>query len=249
MTQLPENFERYVCEIHNRFEGARDFEESWNIAQRLVLDLGGTALNAAVTSPAGNEITWARSSMSQEWLETYLAKKYHLIDPFLHALQSGIPEIMVDCGTLESSDPAYSLNHDLKFYGYGSLFATSLGSMTSAARSLVVFCSDASLSQINDSIGFDRLRVVHAIMAGYILMPDNVTGPGFLNIRERSLTQRECNILSWLASGLRNDEIAFKENIAEVTVRMRLLSIRKKLGAKTREQAIAIAVRDGWVSV
>jgi DNA-binding CsgD family transcriptional regulator len=74
-------------------------------------------------------------------------------------------------------------------------------------------------------------------------------GTGFVQVRRNCFTHKEHDILSLLASGLRNDQIAHKMNIAEVTVRKHLLSVRKKLGAKTREEAVAIALRDEWLGL
>lgn len=65
--------------------------------------------------------------MPESWLEVYTRKNYIQVDPFVSALVSGLPEIMIDCGTLPTSDPAYELNHDLKLHGYGSLIGTAYG--------------------------------------------------------------------------------------------------------------------------
>jgi hypothetical protein len=140
---------------------------------------------------------------------------------------------MTDCGVLKPGDPAYHLNHDLKKHGYGSLYATMSGSLTSGYRSIVVFCSEDSLSQVDARIGFDRLKIIHAILAANVPQRVNLGGTGFVQVRRNCFTHKEHDILSLLASGLRNDQIAHKMNIAEVTVRKHLLSVRKKLGAKT----------------
>ncbi|WP_165798911.1 response regulator transcription factor [Shimia abyssi] len=187
--------------------------------------------------------------MSDIWLNRYEAKKYFLIDPFVGALLAGHSEVMTSCGTLGRSDPAWELNHDLKAHGYGSLYGSMAGSLTSGYRSLVVFCSDQTLAEVDAVIGLDRLKIIHAIIAANIPVPFAGYDGGEINIRPENLSPKERDVLSWLASGLRNDQIALKANVAEVTVRKHLLSIRRKLGAATREQAVAIAIRDGWISI
>lgn len=114
---------------------------------------------------------------------------------------------------------------------------------------MIVFCSEHTLEEVNAGIGFNRLKIIHAIITANI--PAQLGGEdiGQVKVRGTSLTTKEHDVLSWLACGLRNEQIAFNGNIAEVTVRKHLLSIRKKLGASTREQAIAIAVRDGWIAL
>lgn len=244
-----EPFEQTISEINQRFQSPSDPLDSWDVARNIVRDIGGSAVNIAGTNLVGDKVSWARSSMSEAWLARYQSRNYQLVDPFLAALLAGHAEVMTDCGVLAPSDPAYELNHDLKSHGYGSLYASMTGSASSGFRSLVVYCSDQTLAQVDAAIGFDRLKIIHAIIAANTAAPSVAENSGQIAVQTAMLTPKEQDILCWLASGLRNDQIAFKANIAEVTVRKHLLSIREKLGATTREQAIAIAVRDGWVSL
>ena len=63
------------------------------------------------------------------------------------------------------------------------------------------------------------------------------------------ITPQERRVLRYLALGTRNVVIAYELGIAEVTVRKHLISIREKLGAKTREHAISIAVSQGLLDL
>lgn len=65
----------------------------------------------------------------------------------------------------------------------------------------------------------------------------------------RPLTPRETEALSLLAGGLNAKTIALSMGCAMRTVRRHLTSARAKLGADTREQAVAIAVAHGLVGV
>ena len=244
-----EPFERTISEINERFKVNGDDEDNWRIIQSIVHGIGGNAVNVGGTTLLGDQPGWGRSSMSAVWLEQYEAKQYHLVDPFISALINRLPEVMTDCGVLERSDPAYELNHDLKAHGYGSLYANTSGSLSSGYRAIVVFCTEHTLAEVDASIGFSRLKIIHAIIAANMPTQQNTEVSGRINIRRTSLTAKEYDVLNWLACGLRNDQIAFNGNIAEVTVRKHLLSIRKKLGATTREQAIAVAIRDGWITL
>jgi DNA-binding CsgD family transcriptional regulator len=62
------------------------------------------------------------------------------------------------------------------------------------------------------------------------------------------LSPREREVLVWLASGLRTAEIAHRMGIETVTVGYHLQRARRKLGARTREQALVLALRDGHIS-
>ncbi|MBW8270378.1 helix-turn-helix transcriptional regulator [Caldovatus aquaticus] len=61
------------------------------------------------------------------------------------------------------------------------------------------------------------------------------------------LSPRERECLSWLAAGLRNDRIAERMGIARATVDLHLARARRKLGAATREQALAKALSFGLI--
>ena len=69
------------------------------------------------------------------------------------------------------------------------------------------------------------------------------TNPCYKNL----LSERELEVLKWLSEGNRNDRIAQKMNIASVTVNYHLREIKRKLGAKTREQSVAIAFKKGFL--
>lgn len=63
------------------------------------------------------------------------------------------------------------------------------------------------------------------------------------------LTSRERECLSWLTAGLRNKEIATRLGIQPVTVELHLTNARRKLGARTREEAVAKAVAANCISL
>jgi DNA-binding CsgD family transcriptional regulator len=64
-----------------------------------------------------------------------------------------------------------------------------------------------------------------------------------------SLTAREVQCLERLASGQSNSDIASGLKISLPTVALHLSNARRKLGAKTREQAVAVAVARGLVKL
>lgn len=70
---------------------------------------------------------------------------------------------------------------------------------------------------------------------------DNAEGASI----ELTPSEREC--LAWLGRGFRNDRIAEQLGIRPVTVEFHLTNARRKLNARTREQALATAVATGLV--
>ena len=64
-----------------------------------------------------------------------------------------------------------------------------------------------------------------------------------------ALSASETECLQWLACGLRTKQIAARMDIRPVTVELHLRNARTKLGAQTREQALARAVLLGKVKL
>jgi len=62
------------------------------------------------------------------------------------------------------------------------------------------------------------------------------------------LTEREREILRWLADGLQNKEIARELGISLATVRNHVHNMLEKLEVHSKLEAVSLAFRQGWVS-
>jgi len=61
------------------------------------------------------------------------------------------------------------------------------------------------------------------------------------------LSERDKEVLLHVADGLSDREIAAKLNLSPKTINFRVEEMKRKLGAKTRVQVVAIALRRGWI--
>jgi DNA-binding NarL/FixJ family response regulator len=68
-------------------------------------------------------------------------------------------------------------------------------------------------------------------------------------IAHEELTQRERDVLDWLALGLSNRAIAQRLGISEHTVKFHVTSIYGKLDASSRAEAIRRAARRGLITL
>jgi DNA-binding NarL/FixJ family response regulator len=67
-------------------------------------------------------------------------------------------------------------------------------------------------------------------------------------MKAAELTKREQQVLALLADGLAHDEIATRLGIGSETVRTHIRKASSRLGASTRTQAVATALRQGLIS-
>jgi DNA-binding CsgD family transcriptional regulator len=96
---------------------------------------------------------------------------------------------------------------------------------------------DANASQID--------AAVRAVAAGLVVRLLEAMDPGFGAMRETDahglLTPRELEVLAALAEGMTNKAIARRLNISLHTVKFHVESLFRKLGARTRTEAVAKA--------
>jgi DNA-binding CsgD family transcriptional regulator len=65
--------------------------------------------------------------------------------------------------------------------------------------------------------------------------------------RSATLTPRERDVLERLAEGRATEEIAEQLHVSPHTVRSRVKTLLRKLGARNREHAVAIALTEGAI--
>jgi DNA-binding NarL/FixJ family response regulator len=95
----------------------------------------------------------------------------------------------------------------------------------------------------------DLLKVVRQVHAGKRHVAAEVAANLAEHLGDERLTDRETDVLKHVAGGNRNRDIGQKLFIAEETVKVHMRHIMEKLGASDRTQAVAIAVRRGFIQL
>lgn len=95
----------------------------------------------------------------------------------------------------------------------------------------------------------DLVAAIRQVHAGRKSIPAAVATQLAEHLSDESLTAREVDVLSRVAGGNRNRDIADQLSISEETVKVHMKHIMEKLGASDRTEAVAIAIRRGIIQL
>lgn len=93
-------------------------------------------------------------------------------------------------------------------------------------------------------------HAVELLLAGGSSVPADLLLPPELEDKQPSwpsgLTSRELDVLKGVARGLSNKEIGLELNLAEVTIKLHLSAVFRKIGARNRAEAAVLATKHGF---
>jgi DNA-binding NarL/FixJ family response regulator len=95
----------------------------------------------------------------------------------------------------------------------------------------------------------ELLDIIRAVHAGKRRLPAAVAQKLAEHMADESISPRELEVLSLMAAGKRNKEIAGDLSIAEDTVKMHVRNILSKLQVSDRTEAVTIALRRGIIQL
>jgi DNA-binding NarL/FixJ family response regulator len=127
---------------------------------------------------------------------------------------------------------------------------------------VVVYTADADEALVRGALGVgassvllkespldDLVRAIETALAGARYIDPALPGFGVeAAIDTPVLTERERTVLSLLAEGLSHDEIGLKLSISGETVRTHVRKASRRLGASTRTETVAKALRMGLIA-
>jgi len=93
----------------------------------------------------------------------------------------------------------------------------------------------------------ELIEVILQVHAGKKRIPTEIAAQLAEHLSDDALTDREVEVLSQIAGGNRNRDIAEKLFISEETVKVHIKHIMDKLGASDRTEAVAIGLRRGII--
>ena len=100
---------------------------------------------------------------------------------------------------------------------------------------------------LKESVHSDVLNAIRVVHSGRKLMPADVAERLAQYFPTAALTPREVEVLTLVAQGLANKEIAARLGTADGTIKMHVQNILAKLDATDRTQAVTIALKRGII--
>ena len=122
------------------------------------------------------------------------------------------------------------------------VFITGHGDVPMSVRAMKAGAVDFLIKPFRDQ---DLLDAVHAAIERDRARRQHVTGMADLEVRYRSLTERERDIMALVVVGRLNKQIASEIGLAEVTVKAHRSQIMHKMGAKSLPELVRMADRLG----
>ena len=230
------------------FDRSLSSDEAWLKSVDFMERRGFGALNVAEISNRDGSVLWFRSSMEEKWLDDYFQQGFLDVDPFILGANVGYMSMQMTEGTVDDIEVPVEIPADyadqISAWGYGNLDTEIYGNKDCVSKMGIVLCRPDKLQPVAE-----ENRLICGMLASVVSAPNSPQSPGATPLLGIALSDREKDVLRYLASGLRNDEIAWRLGIAEVTVRAHSNAAREKLNAATREQAIAIGIKRGLLDL
>jgi len=121
---------------------------------------------------------------------------------------------------------------------------TSWGGDTDIHRALEAGARGYLLKDVASELVADAIRQAHR---GLRVIPSEVAGRLAAFTPRIELTDREMEVLTHMARGLSNKEIAAALDRAEPTIKVHVIHILQKLGAADRTEAVTVALQRGII--
>ena len=245
------NLWKFGASVLDQFQKPDENDSHWLTAVKLAEEIGYSVLNIAAVSKYNGSPLWARTTMSEAWAELYLRKDYFSVDPLIAHMKMSNEQIAFDCAgpAVPGLSPEITeFRKDAHELGYGRFRGFPFNWPTQTVYKIISFGLEAGDTRPETPEMISMARTLADILATRIEAPRSFISCGVVWPKKAMLTDRERELLYYLALGLKNDRIAERCGLAEVTVRKHLVSAREKLGASTREQALAIALQNGLIN-
>lgn len=241
---------QHILDFQQDLMNARSPQAQWALAQSAFLNLGVDWITAGTAPMIALDAITVRTNLPSPIMQDYIAARLPQRDQWIRDSARGL-----DPGVLDINQPApfQTTGHygDLRdvFSAYGIRKAHLLPIYGGARPGAIVLYAKGheESSQFLIPERLHILSLMSAVLSAH-WRPEHLQdgavaiGAGAYEFKT-VLSPREREALLWLARGLHTLNIADRMGIEAVTASKHLATARQKLGARTREQALALAIK------
>ena len=155
----------------------------------------------------------------------------HALKPDLVIMDLMMPEI--------SGAQATKLIHN----AYPQIKIMVLTSFATSKEMSEAITNGADGALMKDTAADDLISAIRKIIAGERLIPERLLRQAEEDSAVPELTERQTEILTSVAQGLSNADIAKQFELSEISIKKQLTAIFERLGVSNRAEAVALALR------
>ncbi|SFE46884.1 helix-turn-helix transcriptional regulator [Roseivivax sediminis] len=240
-------FARLLIDAADTLADASDADDAWMRVEAVAARIGASAVNAGAFLRGAPGIAWMRSTMAPDWLDEYAGAEYHDSDPVLQAAIAGTPPPLYDVAARArdtDGTPGAALHAGMLRHGYRYMLTHSWIEGTTGKTLALATEGDPT-----DLFGHGTARALSAVSA---MLSLSLGPPGsgadaarFFGANWQRLSVRETDILSLLAHGLNEGDIADRLRLTEREVWREIRDAARKMDAHSRDQTLALAMSRG----
>ncbi|PKR49046.1 hypothetical protein COO20_23065 [Thalassospira marina] len=247
-----------LFDLLNALDTAQTVPDAWQVGLVFFRKYGGNQITYTHERQDGSIVFL--TTLPDWWMSYYLDNNYANLDPFIDVGRAYFSPTRFDTNSVNLpvslSAPARQMLNEFAETGSSTGFV--IPTMAPSVPQISGFniantMQKQEFSQFYDDKENALVMAAHAVhqrcqeldpqltRTDVHLAPHKIT-----HYPELSPREREC--LLWLCKGMRNDAIADRMGITRVTVEMHMRNCRQKLGARTREQAVVTAIKQGFIT-
>ena len=250
---IGKNLENQLIDLLDRLDNRSNEGEAYKITNEFFLGLGFRYVNIGVASATSGGPLGMFSNMREEWLNHYVDVGYHEYDVMFDYAMAADNARLCDPNSnfeLPSRNKAISDRMLKEVQEEGLICSLIIPRHSPVSDHMIGFnlCTDLQIEETQRLYETNRSAIEVGAALAQTAIVEDVEGDNYGKFwlpkasHRKKLSAREKEVLKWLSEGYRNDRIADRLNISNATVNFHMTSIKRKLGAKTREHAIAIAL-------
>lgn len=122
-----------------------------------------------------------------------------------------------------------------------------LSTFHTSGQAIRAFEAGASGYVLKTSIRRELLEGIRTVARGRRFVCTEIAKEVAAQVFDERLTEREVQLLTLMAEGNQNKQIAWSLSLSENTIKGLLKTLFQKLGARDRTHAVVLATRMGWI--